>query len=266
MPGNPAFFEANKILWNRRVSAHVDSDFYDMKSFMGGQTSLKKIEQDLLGDVNGKTLLHLQCHFGQDTLSWARKGAKVTGIDLSDKSIRTAKDLAVEMAIDASFIASNVYDISKYLDEQFDIVFTSYGSICWLPDLDEWARIIARHLKPGGTFLIADFHPQVLSLNWDTMLPEFPYFTTTSPIVEDAQGSYAMSREGHEPLKEYSWNHALSEIWNALTGAGLKVTDFKEYDFAPYNCFPGMVARAPGEYVFEKAPQMPCAYAFKAVK
>jgi SAM-dependent methyltransferase len=237
-----------------------------MKSFREGKTSLKPIELGLLGDVKGKTLLHLQCHFGQDTISWARLGAKATGIDLSDESIRVATDLAKETGADARFIVSNVYDIESHLDEPFDIVFTSYGTICWLPDLNEWARLIAKYLKAGGTFLIADFHPQVLMLNWDTMLPEFPYFTTARPIEEDAQGSYAMDSEGQETLKEYSWNHAVSEVWNALKGAGLTVTVFNEYDYAPYNCFPGMVARAPGEYVFEKAPQMPCAYAIKAIK
>jgi ubiquinone/menaquinone biosynthesis C-methylase UbiE len=259
------YFAANKALWNKRAAAHLQSGFYDMKSFRDGKNSLNKIELELMGDVKGKKLLHLQCHFGQDTLSWARLGADVTGVDLSDESIKIAQELSRELNIHARFIGCNVYDLEKHLDDAFDIVFTSYGSICWLPDIDEWARLISRYLKKGGTFLIADFHPVLYMLNFETLFPQYSYFNTPDPIFEEVQGSYA-DAESNERLPEYSWNHSLSEIWSALKKAGLTITEFREFDYSPYNAFPGMIMRATGEYVFERAPFLPLTYAFAVVK
>src|SRR3954453_14494479 len=137
------YFEANKEGWNKRAIVHKDSSFYDIDSFKAGKSSLNKIELEELGNVKGKNLLHLQCHFGMDTLSWAREGAIVTGIDLSDEAIKTAKELSNELNIPAQFICCNVYDSLQHINQQFDIVFTSYGVIGWLPDLDIWCSIIA---------------------------------------------------------------------------------------------------------------------------
>src|SRR5690242_247544 len=150
------YFEANRLLWNQRTTVHKDSDFYNLAGFKAGEPVLTVIESKELGDVKGKTMLHLQCHFGMDSLDWARRGAKVTGGDLSDTAIGEARKLNDEMGLDATFICSNVYDISIHLKEQFDIVFTSYGTIGWLPDLDKWARVIAERLNPGGIFYIAE--------------------------------------------------------------------------------------------------------------
>ena len=146
------YFEANKASWNKRTTVHKDSTFYDLQNFKAGKTSLNKIELEELGDVKGKTLLHLQCHFGMDTMSWAREGAIATGVDLSDEAINLAKQINNEVGLNTTFICSNVYELKENLDEKFDIVFTSYGTIGWLPDLDKWAAIVAYYLKPGGTF------------------------------------------------------------------------------------------------------------------
>lgn len=159
MTANTNYIEKNRQSWNQRTELHVTSAFYDVPGFINGASSLKDIELQLLGDVTGKTILHLQCHFGQDTLSLARLGATVTGIDLSDKAIEAARELAQKVQQDATFICCDLYDLPNYLDEQFDIVFTTYGTIGWLPDLDKWAKIVSRYLKPGGQFVFVEFHP-----------------------------------------------------------------------------------------------------------
>src|SRR6185436_13223599 len=155
------YFEANKDLWNQRAAIHKDSAFYDLAGFKAGANFLTPIELNEIGNVKGKSLLHLQCHFGMDTMSFSRMGAKCTGIDLSDEAIRLAKEINDELKLDAEFICSNVYDTSEFVKEQFDIVFTSYGVIGWLPDLDRWAKVIVQRLKPEGIFYLAEFHPVV---------------------------------------------------------------------------------------------------------
>jgi 2-polyprenyl-3-methyl-5-hydroxy-6-metoxy-1,4-benzoquinol methylase len=138
------YIKANKELWNKRTGFHVLSEFYNVEAFIKGESSLNAIELDLLGNVKGKKILHLQCHFGQDSLSLARMGAKVTGVDLSDKAIEKAKELSVQLDLDARFICSDLYELPTILDEQFDLVFTSYGTIGWLPDLDKWGAVVSR--------------------------------------------------------------------------------------------------------------------------
>ncbi len=145
-------FEANLKLWNELVDVHVKSKFYGLDDFKAGKSSLLPTEVEELGDVNGKTLLHLQCHFGMDSLSWARKGAIVTGIDFSDNAILKARELSKEIGVPATFIQSNIYDIPEIIKGKFDIVFTSYGTIYWLDDLMGWAKVIHHCLKSGGMF------------------------------------------------------------------------------------------------------------------
>ena len=137
------YFDTNKKLWDAKTAIHKDSDFYFLEKFKQGKTSLNKFELDALGDVSGKTMLHLQCHFGQDSLSWARMGAKVTGADISPKAIQLAKELNTELGLDAQFVESNIVELDQNLKGKFDLVFTSYGTITWLPDLDKWAKIVA---------------------------------------------------------------------------------------------------------------------------
>ena len=142
--------QVNRANWNERTPVHAASEMYDVEGFKAGRITLHDVERREMGDVSGKTLLHLQCHFGMDTMSWARLGAVPTGVDLSDAAIDLARSLSGELNLDVRFIHSNIYDLPDVLDEQFDIVFTSYGALCWLPDLDEWASVVANHLKPGA--------------------------------------------------------------------------------------------------------------------
>ena len=177
------YFDSNKELWNKKTAIHKNSDFYDLKGFMNGNNTLKDIELKELGNVKGKNILHLQCHFGLDTLSWARLGADVTGIDFSDEAISTAKQINKEAKLDAEFICSNVYDLKAKLNKKYDIVFTSYGVIGWLPDLNRWADIINYFLNPGGVFYMVEFHPVLWMMDDDFKQIKYSYFPHLFPII-----------------------------------------------------------------------------------
>ena len=151
--------KANLDAWNQMARIHAGSRGYRLAEFKAGQNVLKPIELREVGDVRGKSLLHMQCHFGLDTMSWARMGAKVTGVDFSDEAIKLARSISGELKIPARFVQSNIYDAPDVVHEQFDIVFTSYGALCWLPDITRWAQVAASFVKPGGFFYMAEFHP-----------------------------------------------------------------------------------------------------------
>ncbi len=229
------YIEINKQTWNNKTEVHINSEFYDNENFLKGKSSLNTIELELLGDVSNKKILHLQCHFGQDSLSLARLGAKVTGVDLSDKAIEKAKEFNEKLNLDAQFICCNVYDLPNYLDEKFDIVFTSYGTIGWLPDLTKWANIVSKFLKPNGKFIMAEFHPFVWMFDNDFKEVFYNYFNN-EPIIEDESGTYA-DRYAEISAKTITWNHPTSEVLNSLIIAGLSIDSFNEFDYSPYNCF-----------------------------
>lgn len=259
------YLNENKKLWNARTEVHVDSDFYDMKSFLNGKSSLKDIELNILGDVKGKSILHLQCHFGQDSLSLARMGAKVTGMDLSDAAINKAKEINTQIGTDAEFICCDVYSLKEHLDKKFDIVFTSYGTIGWLPDLDKWADIIHHFLKPGGEFIFAEFHPVVWMFDNNFKEIAYSYFNV-APIIEENTGTYT-DREAPIKNVEYSWNHPLDEVISALLNQGLSLKHFKEYDYSPYNCFQHTFKEKEDSYYIEHlGKKIPMVYSIKAIK
>ena len=226
------YFEHNKELWNESTPIHVGSVQYDVAGFKAGKTSLKTVESAEVGDVKGKRLLHLQCHFGMDTLSWARLGAKVTGVDFSDAAIAQAKALSAELSIPADFICGNIYDLPGLLKGKFDIVFTSSGVLCWLPDLPRWAGIIAHYLKQGGFFYIAEFHP-VLNIFDNSkkatgLRVTQSYFHKPEPTRWEPEGDYAdPGVVGKKP--SYEWTHSLGDILNALIGAGLRINFLHEF-------------------------------------
>lgn len=229
------YISINKQTWNNKTDVHVASEFYDNERFIKGKSSLNSIELELLGDVSDKKILHLQCHFGQDSLSLERLGAKVTGVDLSDKAIDKANELAKELNLDTKFICSDIYDLPKILDEKFDIVFTSYGTIGWLPDLNKWAKVVSHFLKPNGTFIMADFHPVVWMYDDDFEVVFYNYFNV-EPIIENETGTYA-DRYSNIKAKTITWNHPISELLNALISNNLVLNQFNEFDYSPYNCF-----------------------------
>ncbi|MBK8601290.1 MAG: class I SAM-dependent methyltransferase [Flavobacterium sp.] len=235
MKQQPDYINTNKQTWNKKTEVHLTSDFYDVPSFLGGKSSLNSIEVALLGDVKDKKILHLQCHFGQDSLSLARLGAKVTGVDFSEKAIEKAKEFAEKLQLDATFICCDLYDSPQFIAEQFDIVFTSYGTIGWLPDLDKWATIVSRFLKPNGKFVMADFHPVVWMFDNDFKEVFYSYFNV-EPIYETETGSYA-EREANIETHTISWNHSIADLLNALIRNGIEINSFQEYNYSPYNCF-----------------------------
>ena len=184
------YLEINRQSWNNRTDTHLKSEFYDLKNFKKGRTSLNSIELELLGDLSGKSILHLQCNFGQDTISLSRLGAEVVGVDLSDKAIKSAKQLSKETSSNTTFICCDIYDLPRYLDQRFDIVFTSYGTIGWLPDLNKWAEIISRFLKPNGQFVFVEFHPVVWMFDDNFEKIDYRYFNSGA-IIESESGTYA---------------------------------------------------------------------------
>jgi 2-polyprenyl-3-methyl-5-hydroxy-6-metoxy-1,4-benzoquinol methylase len=259
------YFDTNKDLWNRRTIVHKDSAFYDLAGFKSGANLLTPIELNEVGNVKGKPLLHLQCHFGLDTMSWSRLGAKCTGVDLSDEAIKLAKEINNEVGLDAEFICCNVYDTSDHVKELFDIVFTSYGTIGWLPDLQPWAKVIKERLKPGGLFYIADFHPVVWMFDDDFTHIKY-YYENKELIVTENLPTYTGDKEIIKS-KEYSWNHSISEVLNALIKAGLQIESFNEYMYSPYANFANSVETAKGQWQIKGMEgKIPMVYSVKAKK
>lgn len=246
MPSAEGMLSANRDLWDQWTDVHVDSDFYAVDRFLQGETSLRSIELEELTEVEGKSLLHLQCHFGLDTLSWARRGARVTGVDLSPRAVQRGRDLAARAGLEAEFETADVLELD--LGRTFDVVFTSYGVLDWLKDLDRWAQVVARHLKPEGRFYMVEFHPLVGVLSEDGRRIEESYFRTDKPIAFAEQGSYA-DPEAPISATSYTWPHSLGEIVTALIGAGLRLDFLHEFPWSPYDCFSCTQEVAPGKAV-----------------
>lgn len=254
--------DTNRDAWNKRVSAHLESEFYDVEGWKSGKTSMNSIELELLGDVRGKSILHLQCHFGQDTLSLARMGANVVGVDLSDEAIVAARKLNAELGLEAEFVESDVLELSGKINRKFDIVFTSYGTIGWLPDLDQWAKTISHHLKPGGKLVFVEFHPVVWMFDDAFEKIEYRYFKD-EPLVETSNETYVDSKTLEKT--EISWNHSLSEVFHALENNGLILKSFDEFDYSPYNCFSGMKKIGDRKFIIEKyGNKLPLVYSLTA--
>ncbi len=259
-----SYTKANRTLWNTLAQHHARSDFYDVEGFKKGNNSLTSIEMKALPDVRDKDLLHLQCHFGMDTLSWARLGARASGLDFSTQAITRAQSLSQELDIPARFYCADVYDAESATGQTFDIIFTSYGVINWLADLERWAKVIKSLLRPGGTFFIVEFHPFLWM--WDDAFQKIqnPYFTGTEPIRETVSDSYA-TRNANLQLTEYTWNHSLGEVINAVLKAGLDLEYVREHPFSPYPVFSGMVEQNPGEWVLkEQGSKIPYLFSIKA--
>lgn len=253
------YLNINKEAWDKRTKIHVGSKFYDVEAFKDGKSSLNTVELEQVGNVKGKKLLHLQCHFGQDTLSWARQGATVTGVDLSTEAIEQANELKSTLGLEATFVANDIYQFGNENTEKFDIVFTSYGVLCWLPDLNHWAKTIANSLTTNGEFHLVEFH------TFNDLLCGYSYFPQSEPDVED-EGTYTENCDGTKS-KLVTWAHSLSEVINALISAGLRIDNFKEYPYSPYNCFEGLeLVSEQGYQMLHKGQQVPLLYSIKALK
>ncbi len=240
--------QANKNLWDHWTIEHEQSPFYDVAGFKAGKDRLRSIELSELGDVSGKSLLHLQCHFGLDTLAWARRGATVTGMDLSSNSIDLARSLSAELNLPANFVCCDLYDLPQKLSGQFDIVFTSYGVLHWLRDLPRWGKIVADFVKPGGIFYIVEDHPTFRMFTTEdeaTLKLDNAYFFSDTPDQVEMTGSYATNNQG-DAAKFYIWNHGLSEVLNSLIDAGLSIEFLHEFPYAARAKFPFMEKGADG--------------------
>lgn len=262
---------ANKRHWDELARLHPQTADYDVAGWLAGKPGLHAIEIEELGDVSGKTLLHLQCHFGKDTLSWARRGAVVTGADFSEPAIEAARLLAAQAGLEARFIESDLYSLPDVLDEQFDIVFTSYGAINWLPDIRLWAEVAARFVRPGGTFYIAEFHPmsKIFASYDDTAELEVanPYFPTGQPNRGDEDGSYADRDAKIENKTTYDWPHTLGEVVTALIDAGLRIEFLHEFPVNVERWFPFMEEYEPGMWrLKEHHGSVPMLFSIKATK
>lgn len=259
------YLKINKAAWNDKTDVHIASEFYDNAAFLRGKSTLMPIELELLGDVKGKKILHLQCHFGQDTMSLSRMGAKATGVDLSDKAVDRARGFAAQLNLDTQFACCDVYDAPNHLKGKFDIVFTSYGTIGWLPDLGKWANVVSHFLKKGGKFVMADFHPVVWMFDNDFREVRYNYFNTET-IIEEETGTYA-DRAAEVHSKTVSWNHPTSEILNALIGSGLEIKRYDEYDYSPYSCFNHIEEQEKGKFrIAHLGNKIPMVYAILAMK
>lgn len=225
--------------WNESVPLHFASETYDVPSFLKGTSTLEPLELVELGPVRGCTLLHLQCHFGLDTLSWARLGARVTGIDYSGTAVQQALRLARSVGIEARFLRSNLYSLPKVLEGTFDVVYTGKGAYCWLPDLDRWARIVARYLRPGGRFFLLEDHP-VAELfsneNSSTRLELTGTYFGERPVREVYDGTYATNAKMRNRVS-YLWTHPVYRTLTALLDAGLVLESFREYPYSYWRRF-----------------------------
>ena len=235
---------ANRALWDSWTPYHLRSEFYDVAGFKAGRDPLDRMVLETLGEVRGCSLLHLQCHFGLDSLALARRGAEVTGVDFSSVAIAAARDLAWEAGVAARFVESDVYDLPSNLSGAFDMVFASHGALCWLPDLAAWARVAVHFLKPGGRLCLVDAHPFAMIFDErrtdGALAVREPYFSVGRPLVEETTGSYA-DRSAPARGTETTWLHTLEEVFQSLLGAGLRIEQFREYPWLAFPFFPGMV-------------------------
>lgn len=265
------YMKINQKRWDEMVAIHEKSTFYDVAGFKSGRITIPELEREELGSVEGKTLLHLQCHFGMDTMSWERLGAQVTGIDYSQEAINLARSLAQELGLNARFVYSNLYDLpdnEELLGERFDIVYTSMGVLGWLPDLEKWGKIIAHYLKPGGTFYIIEGHPFMFTLaeQEPDLKVAYPYFGREAMLF-DGEYSYADSTIKLENKTEYGWNHTFSEIISALISAGLTIEFLHEFPFCGWNYFLDMQKDEDGWHRFKdasKRDKVPLLFSLKA--
>ena len=265
--------EANRLNWDDRVPIHLTSQKYeDFKSDPQKLSRVVEFDRAELGDVHGKSLLHLQCHIGRDTLSWAKLGATVTGVDFSPRAVEAARKLSEASGVPGRFIESELYDAPTVLNDEFDIVYTGVGAICWLPDIRRWAEVVAGFLKPGGVFYIREGHPVMWALDDqredEALVIGFPYFETAEPMrFDDEDTTYEGDGTKLDHHTIYTWNHGLGEIVSALLDVGLRIESLKEYRYCDWQALPTMQLSDDGRWRLPKnAERLPLMYSLRAVK
>jgi SAM-dependent methyltransferase len=269
---------ANRANWDDRVAVHWKPDGYDGPGFIADTDRLSRVvvfDAPYLGDVAGRSLLHLQCHFGMDTLSFARLGADVTGVDFSSQAVEAARHLSAESGTPGRFVEAELYDTPRALaGERFDIVYTSVGALCWLPDIAGWADVVATMLAPGGTFYVREAHPTLWSLRFpiddphdETLVIEEPYFERAEPVAWDEDATY-LGSGSIEHTRTYVWNHGIGEIMTALWSQGLVIDLFEEHRFLDWQGQHHMVELEDGRWVLpdHQRDLVPLMYSLRAKK
>jgi SAM-dependent methyltransferase len=270
------YLRLNKAQWDERAPAHAASPGYGISRFVDDPAFLSDVvrfDRPRLGDVTGLRTVHLQCHIGTDTLSLHRLGARVTGLDFSPASLAQARDLAAKAGADVGFVESDVYGALDVLEGGgFDLVYTGVGALCWLPDIRQWAAVVAGLLRPGGRLFIREGHPMLWTVDetrGDGMLEiRFPYFERTEPLVWDDGSTYVETEVRFEHTVTHQWNHGLGEIVTAVLGAGLELTMLQEHDSCPWDPLPGhTVGGEDGEHRLADRPErLPLTYTLQARK
>jgi len=264
----------NKKYWDALVAVNSDTegnDGYNVKAFLAGEGDLHPIELAELPDVAGLSLLHLQCHFGMDTLKLARKGARVTGFDYSSSAIEKARWLAGEVGIDATFIEGDLYDAPDLIDGQFDAVFVSWGAINWLPDIQAWAKVVADFVKPGGWFYLAEGHPVAYTIDDEDpdgpVKVRYPYFHKPEPLCFQTTTAYADNDTQLEVTENHEWFHPVGEVVTSLIQAGLRLEFLNENPEITWRAMPYLVPGAPGQYRMpDDRPNIPSSFSLLARK
>jgi SAM-dependent methyltransferase len=266
----------NRLSWDERVPAHVASPDYQVSRFADDPRYLSQVVQfdrPRLGDVRGLRGVHLQCHIGTDTVSLARLGASMTGLDFSAPAVSAAQELAARTGADTRFVQGDVYAAADLLGPgQFGLVYTGIGALCWLPDIRRWAGVVAALLAPGGRLFLREGHPMLWALADERedglLVVDYSYFERPEPTVFDVGGTYVETEAVFEHNVTHEWNHGLAEIITALMDAGLELTALTEHDSAPWPPFPGMMEKsADGEWRLADRPwRVPCTYTLQAVR
>ena len=255
----------NRAFWDERVPIHTASDFYDVEGFKAGREPLQDFELGDLGDVTGLSLVHLQCHFGLDTLSWARRGARVTGLDFSAPAIEAARGLAADIGVEADFVCADVYDAPAALGgRSFDVVYVNVGAINWLPDIRRWAEVVSALLNPGGVLYMKEVHPFSWVFGDDELTVENDYFAHRSDYDEPGTYTDPDARTVHNRTEE--WQHPLGDVINALIAAGLTLELLGEHDHQAYRQWPFMEKDAGVYRMPAGTPRLPLMYSLRARK
>lgn len=253
--------ELNRAWWDERVPIHVRSELYDVAGFKEGKEQLRPFELALAGDVAGLRMAHLQCHFGEDTMAWARHGASIVGLDFSQPAVATANGLAAELELDARFVCSDVYDAVAALGgERFDLVYTGLGALNWLPDLDRWADVVTALIEPGGRLLLAEFHPFSAVFADEAQVVEHGYFDR-SPFLWSDGGSYADLGAETVSNDTVEYQHTVADIVTALLSRGHQLRAFEEYDYTLFPRFPFLEEREGGFFYPDGMAKVPLMFA-----
>jgi SAM-dependent methyltransferase len=261
------WLDANRAWWDERAPLHVGSEFYGLEEFIADPTAsrLRAFEPGELGDVAGRTLVHPQCHFGMDTLSWARRGVRVTGIDFSAPAVAAAADTAARAGLDAEFLAGNVYDAAELVGGRtFDVVYTGLGALNWLPDIPRWAEVMASLTAPGGVLYLVEFHPFQNILGDDDLTVVFPYFQERGLVFDDGQGTYADLGAATDANTTVEWTHGLGEVLSAVLAAGYTIELFHEFDYTLFPRWPFLVERNGIYRLPAEMPSLPLMYSLRA--